>query len=76
MKKASKKPVKKMARKSVKDMLVQEQPKDMFATRWVVFGVVLLSLLMPLGCGVKGDLKRKPAEKPAAMKVEQPKAAQ
>lgn len=37
--------------------------KDIFATRWVVFGVVLLSLLMPLGCGVKGDLKRKPAEK-------------
>jgi len=33
--------------------------KDIFNTKWVIFAVVIASLLIPLlsGCGVKGDLK-------------------
>lgn len=41
--------------------------QDIFAKRWLVAAVVVLSLLMPLlmGCGVKGDLKRKASNPPA-----------
>lgn len=37
-----------------------ERQKDIFTNRYVIIGVILASLLMPLlmGCGVKGDLKR------------------
>ena len=36
-----------------------EDNRDIFNTKWVILGVILASLLMPLlvGCGVKGDLK-------------------
>lgn len=36
-----------------------ERDKDIFNTKWVILGVVIASLLIPLlsGCGVKGDLK-------------------
>jgi predicted small lipoprotein YifL len=33
--------------------------KDIFNTKWVIAGVIIAALLIPLlsGCGVKGDLK-------------------
>ncbi len=32
---------------------------DIFNTKWVIIGVIVAALLIPLlsGCGVKGDLK-------------------
>lgn len=37
-----------------------QKDKDIFTNRYVIIGVIIASLLMPLlmGCGVKGDLKR------------------
>lgn len=36
-----------------------DDKRDIFNTKWVIFGVIVASLLIPLlgGCGVKGDLK-------------------
>jgi hypothetical protein len=33
--------------------------KDIFNTKWVIIGVIVASLTMPIlsSCGVKGDLK-------------------
>ena len=39
---------------------MNEQPeRDIFNTKWVIIGVVVVSLVMPIvsSCGVKGDLK-------------------
>jgi predicted small lipoprotein YifL len=40
-------------------MNTPEKEKDIFNTKWVIFAVIVASLLIPLltGCGVKGDLK-------------------
>lgn len=41
-------------------MSTPEKEKDIFNTKWVIFAVIVASLLIPLlsGCGVKGDLKQ------------------